>query len=967
MDTSSSSVRAGSRLSAQQFSRQLTFLIFLTWSIPPIFGLSFLLFIRMFTPAQMARILATPLEPVFILGSMVFALWYFRRFVRPVELYLVNPETADIQLMLRRVRRFPTAYWTIFLSYLLLAPASVILSAEIYAGFEAGPVDWFRIHLVALIVSIIVGLPIFFSILDLFGRALSGVPLERPHLTIRTKVFLIGALVPLLIDTTLVQYYWTRTGYFTAETFSIWLLLELLAIGGSLIFVRSFGQSLQPLQQLINEGLAPVGADISGLASQSTDELGVLTNDFHILLEKLQDSEANLRSLAENANDGILVAVKRQLVFVNERASAILGYNVAELLGKDIVELADPAVNQQRQCNKNDDSNANPAHYETSFVRKGGDTVPTEITCATSIWQGQPAQTFVVRDISKRKRAEEALFQEKERALVTLASIGDAVITTDAAGIVTYMNPVATELTGWSEQEARGLPLQRVFNIINESTRQPAEDPVIKCLHEGRIVGLANHTTLIHRDGREFAVDDSAAPIRNRAGKAIGVVLVFHDVTKARAMTREMNYQATHDALTGLINRREFEVRLLQALDTAKADGKHHAVCYLDLDQFKVVNDTCGHIAGDDLLRQLAAHLLSKVREIDTLARLGGDEFGVVLEGCHLEKACDIANDLRQTIRDFRFAWEDHQFEIGVSIGLVPINAESGGLADVLRAADAACYVAKDLGRNRIHIYQPDDKALAQRHGEMQWISRINQALENDQFLLYCQPIVHLAHDSNRGRMYELLIRMREEEDRIILPGAFLPAAERYNLMPNIDRWVVRTAFEYLRKSGIAANDDAVTISINISGQSLSDENFLDFVVERSRQEGIVPARVCFEVTETAAIANLTRATHFISVLKGMGFQFALDDFGSGLSSFAYLKNLSVDFLKIDGGFVKDMLDDPIDYSMVKAINHIGHDIGIQTIAEFVENEATLDELRELGVDYAQGFGIERPRPLKIS
>jgi diguanylate cyclase (GGDEF)-like protein/PAS domain S-box-containing protein len=960
---------AGGPLAAVEFQRRFMFFILLAWSIPPVFGLSFLIFIGMFGVTQMTVIMTTPLEPVFVLGSLAFALGYFKVYIKPVRDYLKDSGSVDADALLRRVRRFPLDFWAMFLGYLLLAPASVIVSAERYTGFIPQPSDWLRIHLVALIVSIIVGLPIFFLILDLFGLALGGVPLRRPHLTIKTKVFLIGALVPLLIDTMLVQYYWTRTGFFTAETFVMWLLLELLAIGGSLIFVRSFGQSLRPLQRMIGPAMAATRQDYPALVAQSTDELGVLTHDFRELLQQLQEGEANLRALAENANDGILVLQDGRQVFANRRLARMLGYQPGTLRDATLRDLVYPdeleRVEDIRVRLSRGESA--PQQYETRFVKQDGTGIDVEVTAAMTLWRGEPANLVVVRDITERKQAEDALFQEKERAQVTLDSIGDAVITTDARGRVTYLNPVAIELTGWSNDDAQGRPLPEVFAIINEETREPMESPVNKVLRDGEIVGLANHTTLIRRDRQEFAIDDSAAPIRDRAGNTIGVVLVFHDVSQARALSREVAYQASHDALTGLINRREFEVRLRQALETTRNEGKQHAVCYLDLDQFKVVNDTCGHLAGDELLRQLALHLRAGLRDGDAVARLGGDEFGVILESCPLDRARVIANELRQVVSAFRFAWEERTFEIGVSIGLVLVTAESGELSDVLRAADAACYVAKDLGRNRVHVYQADDLALTRRHGEMQWIARINQAFEESRFELYVQPIVPLSAAANSPPLYELLIRLRDEKGDIVSPAAFLPAAERYNMMPGIDRWVIRTAFRHLREGRLLAQQDGSRISINISGQSLSDEQFLEFVVDQLTRNGVRAGRICFEVTETAAIANLARATQFISVLKDLGCVFALDDFGSGLSSFAYLKRLPVDFLKIDGGFVRDMLRESIDHSMVEAINQLGHVIGIQTIAEFVESDAILERLRTLGVDYAQGFGIGRPMPIPAS
>jgi diguanylate cyclase (GGDEF)-like protein len=417
------------------------------------------------------------------------------------------------------------------------------------------------------------------------------------------------------------------------------------------------------------------------------------------------------------------------------------------------------------------------------------------------------------------------------------------------------------------------------------------------------------------------------------------------------------------DTLTGAYNRRAFEMHLQQALDTAQAGHRQHALCYIDLDQFKVVNDTCGHMAGDELLKQVAARLQSHVRGADTVARLGGDEFAVLLEGCPLNKAAEIAEQLRQSLKTFRFSWEEKLFDVSGSIGVVPVNAESGTLFDILRAADSACYVAKDLGRNRVHVYQPDDKELVQRYGEMQWVTRITKAFEDNRFELYCQRIIPV-HDSALSEHVEILIRMRDEDGEIVPPMAFLPAAERYSLMPTLDRWVVRTALQALGAGAFTVDGAPRAIAINLSGQSLGDDHFLEFVTDILAQPGVDPALINFEITETAAITNLVAATRFISALRALGCRFSLDDFGSGLSSFNYLKNLKVDHLKIDGHFVKNLVDDPISYSMVEAINQIGHVMGIKTIAEFVENDAILRKLEEIGVDYAQGYGIGRPVPL---
>lgn len=565
------------------------------------------------------------------------------------------------------------------------------------------------------------------------------------------------------------------------------------------------------------------------------------------------------------------------------------------------------------------------------------------------------------RDISAVQVAEKVIWGEKERLRVTLSCIADAVITTDTSGNVTYMNPVAELMTGWPSEAANGLPLPTVFHIVNSQTAEPAPNPVEQVFKERRAVSLAHDTILIQRSGTSFAIEDSVAPIRNQRGDIIGAVLVFHDVTHAQKMAMEMTYQASHDALTGLINRREFERRLEYALQTGKLDAKQHTLLYMDLDQFKIVNDTSGHMAGDELLRQLAVVLQTKLRTSDTIARLGGDEFGVLLESCPAGPARGVADQLRQAAHDFHFVWKDKVFQIGLSIGLVTFSIGEETLPDVLRMADAACYLAKDKGRNRVQVYTPDDMGLAQRHSEMGWVVRIRKALEEKRFMLYSQKILSLANSEGAGEHYEVLLRMRHEDGTLAPPMAFIPAAERYGLMPQLDRWVVTTAFEQhpLRHPP----DHPIGVcAINLSGATICDDNFYEFVLEQFKLHKVPPEGICFEITETSAVANLAQAAVLIRKLKDLGCRFALDDFGSGMSSFAYLKHLPVDYLKIDGGFVKEMVDNPIDQAMVEAINHIGHVMRIKTIAEFVENDAILEALRRIGVDYAQGYGIEKPR-----
>lgn len=555
------------------------------------------------------------------------------------------------------------------------------------------------------------------------------------------------------------------------------------------------------------------------------------------------------------------------------------------------------------------------------------------------------------------------MYAERELALVTLRSIGDGVITTDAQQRIDYLNPVAEELTGWSLDEAKGRPLNEVMQLLDEATQQPAQNPMGIALREDGIRSFTGDVEMVRRDGTTVAIEDSAAPIHDNLGRVIGGVMVFHDVTMARSMARRISWAATHDALTGLINRREFETRVDAAIAGAMGSSESHVLCYMDLDQFKVINDTCGHAAGDTLLKQLAAILQDKLRSSDTLARLGGDEFGVLLDGCPLDRAQLIAADLLASVREFRFQWSEKSFVVGVSIGLVEITEQSGGRAEIFSAADSACYAAKEQGRNRICVFQTDDADISQRRREMGWAGRLSLALEQNRFELYHQTYLSLDADKAAGTHIEILLRLTDEDGTLVQPGSFLPAAERYNIAPAIDRWVIRNVFD--RYHDLAQQLGApLTCAINLSGTSLNSEGLLAFIREQTAAHSIPKGAICFEITETAAVQNLRSAAQFMREVKEMGFLFALDDFGTGTSSFGYLKNLPVDYLKIDGSFVRDIAHDPMDRAMTETINRIGHIMGLKTVGEFAESDVVIGELRTLGVNFAQGYGVQKPMPL---
>jgi len=566
--------------------------------------------------------------------------------------------------------------------------------------------------------------------------------------------------------------------------------------------------------------------------------------------------------------------------------------------------------------------------------------------------------------LNRVKASEAELFQEKERVEVTLHSIGDAVITTDRNGSINYMNPVAEALLNISDTEAKGKPISDILSLLEENeARSPISNPISACLNTNEVVEKTENIVAVTPDGNRIAVSLTVSPIRSASGNVIGTVMVLHNMEQNRALSRQLSYQASHDELTGLYNRRAFEQFLQSAIDSAISEGHQHALCYLDLDQFKIVNDTCGHIAGDELLKQLAGLLKEQFRDSDILARLGGDEFGLILHHCDPEKALRKTEKIHELIASFRFYWDSHVFEAGASSGLVSITSDTRTLDQILGSADIACYAAKEKGRNRIHVYQPDDDELKQRRGEMRWVSRIKEALEQDRLQLYYQPIAEVNDIHSRYIHFEVLVRMLDKDNKLIPPMNFIPAAERFNLMPAIDRWVISHVFSFLKRN--IHSKCSYLCCINLSGQSLGDDNFQQFIVDGIRQNHISPENICFEITETAAITNLARARVFMKTLRAMGCKFSLDDFGSGLSSFSYLKELSVDFLKIDGVFIRDMAQNPIDYAMVEAVNRIGHVMRLQTIAEFVENDEILKQLHLLGINYAQGYGIARPAPIE--
>ena len=653
------------------------------------------------------------------------------------------------------------------------------------------------------------------------------------------------------------------------------------------------------------------------------------------------------------------------ILYANRAAGELFGVDAEALVGKPITDLLRPAYRALMRKHVGAGADESLVPFEVQLISNDDQGLWAELHSERITFGGEPAFLTVARDITHRKSLETSLGRGKLQARITLESIGEGVFTTDRNGTIDYMNEAAEQLIGGTRSAGIGKQLLDLLSLVDEIDRSSLGDPVAKCLNERRRVNLGRRAFLLSKQSdRQFSTELTASPIRGPEGQVAGCVVIFHDVSELRGLAREMSYQASHDALTGLVNRAEFERRLEAALDSARGEGIGHVVCYLDLDRFKIVNDTGGHIAGDNLLREVGALLKQRLRDSDTIARVGGDEFAMLLAGCPLDKAQQIASDVCRTVAGHPFAWQDRTFDIGVSVGIVEVGKDSGSAESVLNAADSACYVAKQQGRGRTHVYSARDEVTARQRGEIHWLQRLQRALKENGFELYVQPIVAMGGRNRAGPAAEVLLRMRGDAGEIILPVHFLASAERYQLMSHIDRWVVQTALAAIA-GGAPHLPVGRTCNINLSAQTLGDDDFLEFIVGVLDHTGVSPERICFEVRESAVVSQLDQAQRFINVLHGIGCRFALDNFGSGIGSFANLKNLSLDYLKIDGTFTRNLENDSVNREMISAMVKLARTLDFLVVAEQVEDQSSFETLRDLGVDFVQGYAVDRPRPLQ--
>ena len=689
--------------------------------------------------------------------------------------------------------------------------------------------------------------------------------------------------------------------------------------------------------------------------------------ELHQATRDLATSQSRYRALCEASPLGVFSTdADGACNYTNDRWQAIFNLTNNEAAGKGWARNLHPddraAFDRKRQ--KTAELRLD---FDTQFriVGRDGTSKHVRAICRPIITPSGEVSGHVgsVEDVTNHVLLIKELGDQHELLHVALHSIGDAVITSDADGCVTWLNPTAEHMTGWVCKNALGRPLAQVFRVINESTRLDVKNPMEHCLSTDHQEGLASHSLLISRQDNEFGVEASASPIRSALGEQLGGVLVFHDVTEQRRLSGEMNHRATHDSLTGLVNRAEFENRLQNTLNHACEQQSQNALMFIDLDQFKLINDACGHAAGDQLLSQMAQLLQRTVRDGDTVARLGGDEFGVILENCTSEQAQQVAQKICDFAGDFRFIHGIQRFRVGTSIGLVPLDQRWKSTGALLQAADTSCYAAKEAGRNRVHAWFETDKIMQGRHVDMRWTTRLEKALDDNGFVLLAQRIDSLRDPAEAGLHAEVLIRLRDADGSLIAPGAFLPAAERFSLATRIDHWVLRQAIDQLKRLSDMTCVD--TLCINLSGQSVSDRVFqrdaIDFLTESGAD---VCRRICLEITETAAVTHVVDTMVFIQQVRTLGVRIALDDFGAGASSFGYLKTMTVDVLKIDGQFITDLIDDPLDDAAVRCFVDIAHVMGLKTVAEFVNSPQILAHVRAIGIDYAQGYHLHEPEAL---
>ena len=882
--------------------------------------------------------------PLISIALAALAAGYFRRRLAPLGAWIETGAQGRAPAHLHeRLARFPRDYWGFHLVYTLMAPLALFAPDPA----AIGSATFYNVLLSQLAIGVIIGLPVYLLSLDGLGRLVAHTGLPDILVSLKSKIVLLGGFLPLLSYSILMHYHWQSTHSFGVDLVSLWALLALITLSITWVSTRSVAQALRPVEELLARSGASTHAELAELRPQSTDEIGYLTETLGRVFRRLGDQESYMRAIVDTAAEGIIVVDEAGVIDTfNPAAEQVFGFLASEIRGKPLSWLL-PELTAEGEAPP-----LSAGERETVGMHRNGQPIQVSVRISRMETSGRPMFTCLVADITQRKQAEEKLLSAETRYRDLVETAHDLVWTLDPEGRWSYLNSACQSIYGYSAQEMLG----RSFRDFQAPGHAEADEAAFRQILAGEEL-VQYETVHLDREGRPHHLSFNARAHFDASGKVSHVSGTARDITEQKAFQEQLAYQAEHDSLTGLFNRHYFQQELERTVARVARQGESCALFYIDLDQFKYINDTLGHAAGDQLLVEISNLLASHVREGDLLARFGGDEFTLLVYNVTAEQAGRVAENFRALFEDYRFHCDGKAFNVSASIGGAPIDQTAESAEAVLSHADLACNLAKAAGRNRVHLYSPADEDRAGMAEDMGWAARVREMLEQDRFRLVYQPIV--AVETGEVRDYEVLVRMVCDDGEVILPGGFMPAAERFGLIHAVDRWIVERAIRELGR--LHAQGRQVRFSINLSGRAFEDEQLLPLIQDLLAETALDPAWLTFEITETAAIAHLGAAERFIGELKDIGCQFALDDFGSGFSSFSYLKHLPVDKLKIDGSFVQGMAEATVDQAMVRSMNQVAHALGKQTIAEYVECEEALKLLREFGVDFAQGNHIGRP------
>jgi diguanylate cyclase (GGDEF)-like protein/PAS domain S-box-containing protein len=920
--------------------------------LAPIAGLVSAVLFGLITPEELGDPQTAVILASFVLGTTLWSYAYFSSYFNNLEDFSQQRPGAGLTArQQQRLARFSRDYWSCYILYALATPALFFLATQKPIASSLGP--FLQLMLLQLSVAALVGLPTYQLALDLIGKLAGHLSLKKIQVSLKSRIMLLGGFVPLLSYSVLMNYQLQQTGSLAPGHVAIWLTLVAITVTITLFSIRSVSQALSPVQELFTRSGASKHADLARLSPQSTDEIGFMTQALGKLFRRLGEQETHMRAVVDNAAEGIIVTNDKGLIETfNPAAEKLFGYLATEICQRSIKSLLPDLID--------DENRLRPLDSESELRGYHRNNAPMQMSVRTSEMHinGHRMFTCLVSDVTRRKTIERQLKEAEARYRDLVETAHDLVWTMDAHGCLTYINRASLTVYGLEPETM----LQRHLHEFRSPDHPPIDKEAIEELLQGKDQ-VQFETVHLDSESKPHFLSFSAKTHKDKNGKVIRISGTARDITEQKAFQHQLSYHAEHDSLSGLFNRNYFQQELDRTVARVARNGSACALFYFDLDQFRYINDTIGHPAGDRLLVEVAALLSSHVREGDLLARFGGDEFTLLLYNIDKRDVLRAAENFRALCDDYKFIEEGKQFNITCSIGAAMIDPSVGTAEEALSHADLACNMAKKQGRNRAKLYNPADSDKAGMAADMGWATRVREMLEHDRFQLVYQPIISVA--SGQIIDYEVLVRMICDDGQIILPGGFMPAAERFGLIHSVDRWIVSRAIRQL--SELHSQGHNTNFSINLSGKAFEDVGLLPLIQEMLASTGLEPTLVTFEITETAAIANLAAAEEFIGALKDIGCQFALDDFGSGFSSFAYLKHLPVDKLKIDGGFVKGMAHSSVDQAMVESMNQIAHALGKQTIAECVENDETLQILGQMGIDRAQGNFIGRPRETLMS